>query len=680
MPRIKSVFFGTSINPTPYSSSSRTPSCAINGSNTVVEVHKDAERNLFWRIGNVDRVNLTWKPLPTTGYSSFHPGNNPSVALTDGNVAVVMNDISGRLQYSVGTVRNDVLGFLYTGREFPGQLPVSVNPSVALTGGGIVLEVHQSGSGIFWRRGRLGGADGETLDWSNQQQLYATGIQPSVAVNNVGMAVAVFQVSKTSGESDLYYSIGTFDATKKAVDAAVTWTAPAPYDIGSAPSVTLTDDGYVFEVHERGTEADSHDIHQRIGRISANAIEWQDVLTVGNQSMRIADGNQPQVCSNGKVAVLVFGQSVARRIQVAGRASLIFDRANWMGDHATQLSTKTLRQLALPASHDSGAFADNAARTQDLPISGQLAYGVRYFDIRPEYTGGAADSPGDISKFFTYHDIARIFGKDYVQGVAITDVIAQVRAFVQEHEELVILKLSHFYQFNQTLFDTMIAAFIDETTGLGPYLYFLVGGLDRPRDTPRRLADHRMDEIVRRPDHGTVLLLVDVDTNASNADYVTDEHRRAGAYRYRDWYAADPGRGDFTVFDVFSDTPDFSKMVDELDPDPNHSELPGSSTRVPQGQLPKFDWFDGKCQGTNQRSEVQCDLFLLSWTITPNFPASEGTAFAVSGTPNGRLVDYLFRPQYQGLNPKGLTMNLLYTDAVELSRSVDLAMVRNDLV
>jgi len=191
------------------------------------------------------------------------------------------------------------------------------------------------------------------------------------------------------------------------------------------------------------------------------------------------------------------------------------------------------------------------------------------------------------------------------------------------------------------------------------------------------------------PTTGPVEVLWPVSVKVKFVDPVTTDRgrvefanplREQGIFRYRDWYDSNPASGDLTVFDIFSSTPDFKTMALSESPDEEHPLLAGSSKPLPRGQLPKFDWFDGFCRGTDTvRSDVPCDLFLLSWTVTPRLPRSEGTAFVLSYEPNRNLVDYLSRPEYQGTNKKGFSINLLYTDAVEFSRSVDLAVARNGL-
>jgi hypothetical protein len=88
--------------------------------------------------------------------------------------------------------------------------------------------------------------------------------------------------------------------------------------------------------------------------------------------------------------------------------------------------------------------------------------------------------------------------------------------------------------------------------------------------------------------------------------------------------------------------------------------------------------FDGNCRD----SSVPCDLFLLSWTLTPG-SGMEGTnpASRLSRAANKELVGSVTMETAPRRTAQGraINVNLLYTDVVEKSRSVDVALVRNGL-
>ncbi|HEY0159561.1 MAG TPA: hypothetical protein VGF28_19900 [Thermoanaerobaculia bacterium] len=647
------------------------PACAINAKNYVVEVHGGVlASTLNLRIARVEGVALNFKDK---AHDSFGNGNNPAVALHD-NTVICMWDANRRLSYRTGTLvtseTNKIFRVDFNDVQQIGNQTDSVNATVAVNAAGIAVELHEQGTDVYWRRGRL---EGTTLTWQETPTLLGRGNRPSVSINNNGQAVAVFQRDRA-----LFYAVGTFTPTDTALTAAIAWTiAGTPYNEagGVRPAVALTDDAYVIALHQSGRH-----LEQGVGTLAGVTISWNDFLARG-QNFYVFDtpGKDVHVATNGKVAVQVHSRQVPldrpraapAEPNLVGNACLLFDHANWMGDHRLRLSRKTLKSAALPASHDTGAFASTLAETQDLPVSGQLLYGIRYFDLRPRYIGPPNTS--DVQSIVTFHNI---FSGNY-NGPRLVDVIREVREFMEGHKELVILKISHFFSgFNQQIFDKLAEAIVGDeagTTGLRKWLF-------KKRPDATRLADRSLGDYLQET-QGTVLVLVDIDTDNDDTDYVTEAHRELGIYKYRDWDARRPEDGDITVFDQFSSTPDFDTMA--LSESGVEPPLPGSTLKIKRGQLHKYDWFDGFCRsnaaGTG-RSTTPCELFLLSWTVTPSLPFFEGTAFGISTSANRNLVSYLDIPLYQGRSAKGFHMNLLYTDAVELSRSVDVAMVRNDLL
>jgi hypothetical protein len=662
MPGIKSVVFGPGASP--YDLGQR-PSCAVTGK-TVIAVH-ETEDGAMARVADLDGVQLTWHAKPTSVFETKL--TTPAVAINKDKVAVVVGNQNGKLAYTVGTVRSQyelARGTTVISQSASG----GESPSVAVTENGILIELHQVSSSIQWRRGQL---TGETVTWQQgQTQLTDGGIRPSVAVNDDGVAIAVWDLA-----GNLYYSVGTFDKNDTSIAAAITWSTPVPYDTGLIASVALTNGNDVFLLHQKGQDANGS-LYQRVGTVQGTTIHFHDVLSVGNKAARVYDsGIQARIATDGKVAIEVHAEAESEDADLFATASLAFDRANWMGNNRGDLADKTLRQIAFPGSHDTGAFADDRAQTQDLTVASQLAYGARYFDLRPYYKGNKTTV--NANGFTTYHDIPAgdFFGPNF------TEVIGDIRNFMLTHQELVILKLSHYKavdnqpildnKFNQAIFDALVGLFTAETNGLKTWLFL------PPAATAGRIANMKMSEFLTET-RGTVLLLADLDDRNDDTDYVTDTHHSNGVLRYRDWYAADPGKGDVTVFDLFSSTADFAKMAQSTSNDLNHSAIPGSRKKVPRGQLPKFLWFDGLCQGTGTtRSTVQCDLFVLSWTLTPTTPLFQGRAFDISTDANKNLVEYLSMQQYSGRNPNQQTMNVLYTDAMEFSRSVDIALARNGL-
>ena len=167
---------------------------------------------------------------------------------------------------------------------------------------------------------------------------------------------------------------------------------------GNRPAVALTDTGEVYVTHSNGGT-----LYQTVGTLSGNTITLQDFIVQGQTTYMYDQGSAAHVATNGKVALQMFHIGDEKLV---GNAALLFDRANWMGDqHDGVLKGKTMRQIAFPGSHDAGAFAQDIAQSHDLSIREQLRAGVRYFDLRPEFSGDKKKI--DVNTITTYHDIGR---------------------------------------------------------------------------------------------------------------------------------------------------------------------------------------------------------------------------------------------------------------------------------
>lgn len=116
----------------------------------------------------------------------------------------------------------------------------------------------------------------------------------------------------------------------------------------------------------------------------------------------------------------------------------------WMQASYDRIECLTLRELAMPGSHDSGMSQFNGGRggasptnvqTQALDIGGQLRAGARYFDVRPVIAGGHW-----ATGHYTPNKILGWLGGN---GQSIASIIEQVNNFTASNNELIILDLSH---------------------------------------------------------------------------------------------------------------------------------------------------------------------------------------------------------------------------------------------
>ena len=259
------------------------------------------------------------------------------------------------------------------------------------------------------------------------------------------------------------------------------------------------------------------------------------------------------------------------------------DYSRWM--EQTLKPSKSLKEISIPGSHDSGMYislnctvggASCNTQTQTETMLRQLQSGMRYFDLRPAWTTGV---------LYTGHfSTVKVLGTEGCNGGTLVDIFNDVNTFLSSGpKELVILKLSHYYdrdadvfRFNKSQFLTLI----NLVTGiLGRWLYV--------NKTGKRLADIPLSDLIGGS--GKVLAVFD----GLPGDLVQD-----GIYRYSDYTPPDPppGKtcgdrygtvsGDLSVYDKYAETNDLPTMVknqfDKLDCPVNHGG----------------------------------DLFLLSWTLT----------------------------------------------------------------
>lgn len=121
---------------------------------------------------------------------------------------------------------------------------------------------------------------------------------------------------------------------------------------------------------------------------------------------------------------------------------------SWMQGLLPVIGNKPLRHISMPASHDAGmsvitggtAFGNAAdCQTQTKNIGDQLTFGSRFFDLRPVISGGRF-----VSGHYSDTGVNPISWQG-ANGQYFDDIIAEVNAFTANHNELVILSVSHMY-------------------------------------------------------------------------------------------------------------------------------------------------------------------------------------------------------------------------------------------
>ena len=115
----------------------------------------------------------------------------------------------------------------------------------------------------------------------------------------------------------------------------------------------------------------------------------------------------------------------------------------WMQATLSTIGSKSLREIVIPASHDSGMDGVSVSwgghphntQTQTANVFKQLVNGARLFDIRPTYFN---------KKFYAGHFSRFASGMVGGTGRKISDIVKDINAFTDQYPgELIILDISH---------------------------------------------------------------------------------------------------------------------------------------------------------------------------------------------------------------------------------------------
>ncbi len=678
----------------PIASADNGACCAINSAGRVVEIHTNGS-NLYYCLGQAAGAELTWQAagIEITVSSKTTSGYNPSVVVDNSGYVLEADDTGGidaTINYRIGQVSGNTINWTTLNHYTKGY-----TPSMCINASGSWVECHSSnelGTGDMWTT--VGTFKNGAFSYEKSVSMKNDGVNPSIAVNNNNVVVQVHD----NNAGKLYYMLGQLTMSGSS-PSGISWTSSSTeYDSGDNPTVVITDDNMVYELHSAlpdwTTTEQVDGLWQRVGQIQftsgkPTSITWLDYFGQGSSttpkdSYAFDRGNIPWIACNqvlngaastaDPLAVSIHqGSNAGGPESVYGTASIVFDRRLWMADNRTTLQTRTLGQTVVPGAHDASMYMglsanilQDAAKTQSLDITGQLMAGVRWFDLRVMLVNDPSTSS---STFYMHHN--------FVRGPLLSDVLSQIQIFMNATPgEFVILKVSHYGAETDGGAIPSKATFTQaDLNSLCSILTQSLGTWACPSPpTGARLASTALQNIWNAA--GTVLIVCDGDTQGSNPLYVTPGSYK-GVFNYRDWYAPDPQMGDLNVFDLYSDTIHLDTMMISLAQDTNVT-----STAMPDGQQPKFEggnvtsgwsggdptWggFNGVCQypGPNN-TQVPCDLFLLSWTLT-----TDPVVFVGAWDANSVLANSVTS---KGPNKWGQTLGILYNDYVQSARSADVA-------
>lgn len=297
---------------------------------------------------------------------------------------------------------------------------------------------------------------------------------------------------------------------------------------------------------------------------------------------------------------------------------------SWMQDHLPLLGNVPLNNMCMVGTHDAGMSVRTSGTpfgrpcntlTQTTSVGGQLKLGSRYFDIRPVITGG---------HYYTGHYgyISALNSWQGANGQSIASIINDINNFTANHNELIILNLSHclntdvgnnsYRSFNQ---DEWVQLF-----GILQSINHLYDGEND--DLTRKTLNHFIK------DGPKVLVVVE------DAPFTDSLLKRFRLYPY----------SNFNVDNRYSNTNDLNQMAND--------------------QFTKMKYKSG--------------YFLLSWTLTLSAVQAATCVASILGLAqmaNGKLISLLY-PEITKRN----FPNIIYVDALSSKDPVKLALSINKVV
>jgi len=164
------------------------------------------------------------------------------------------------------------------------------NPSVAVNNQGVVVEVFERENREVWYRVGMVDNHEKSINWGIICK-YDTGVQPHVAIDD---NLNVVENHKSPNYETLWCSVGKVDAECK----NITWGSSYKYDSGKATSIAIySNPPCVVEVHK----SQSHDTlfwHRGVVDTVNKTISW-------GPSSKYDSGNDPQIAVDASGSIVV---------------------------------------------------------------------------------------------------------------------------------------------------------------------------------------------------------------------------------------------------------------------------------------------------------------------------------------------------------------------------------------
>ena len=164
------------------------------------------------------------------------------------------------------------------------------NPSVAVNNNGVAVEIHEHHNHELWYRVGMVDTDSKTINWGSSSK-YDSGVQPHVAIDD---NLNVVENHKSQNNETLRCSAGKVDPASKTID----WGSSQKYDSGNSPSIAIYNDPpCVVEVHK----SQSHDTLF----CSFETVDTNHKTFCWKPSFKYDTGKDPQIAVDARGSIVV---------------------------------------------------------------------------------------------------------------------------------------------------------------------------------------------------------------------------------------------------------------------------------------------------------------------------------------------------------------------------------------
>lgn len=209
-------------------------------------------RYCYYKIGKVNTrdKNIEWIRSDSI---FFCKGKNAKVSANDNGTVTVVTEENlswgDYLHLYVGKIDTQNMTITWVSSDSVIQDMQGVEPDVSINGQTIVVACCARGTGriIQFRKGTIN--NDLSVGWNGVvSELKASGASPSISLNSDGNIVEVHQ-AKNWPWKELSFCCGHIKD-----DHSILWGESRIHTSGQYPSISLSDDGYIFEMHRSGND------------------------------------------------------------------------------------------------------------------------------------------------------------------------------------------------------------------------------------------------------------------------------------------------------------------------------------------------------------------------------------------------------------------------------------------